>query len=273
MNAAPVNLLAFDYTLTCMSQKSRAQLPRVSRRQLLQTAGKAAVIGSLGTGVATPVAADPGTQEWAFQTGDWVRSSPTVVDGTVFVGSHDDNLYAVDTETGTEEWVFETGASAVFSSPTVVAGTVFIGSSDDNLYAVDTETGTEEWAFETRDSVLSSPTVVDGTVFVGSENDRLYAVDAGVAGSSEGSRVSLETLGHHDQGSDESGDGDETEAGTTDGSDESGDGDEAEAGTTDGTDELADEIPGFGVPSAIVGLGGAGYLLKSRFDSSESEDA
>ena len=79
-----------------------------------------------------------GSKEWAFETGDLVQSSPTVVDGTAFVGSWDNNLYAVDAETGSEEWAFETGGS-VYSSPTVVGGTVFVGSHDNNLYAVDAE--------------------------------------------------------------------------------------------------------------------------------------
>ncbi len=40
---------------------------------------------------------------------------------TVYVGSSDSNLYAVDTATGTEEWAFTQPSSAVHSSPTVVA--------------------------------------------------------------------------------------------------------------------------------------------------------
>lgn len=39
--------------------------------------------------------------------------------------------------------------------------------------------------------------MVDGTVFVGSHDEDLCAVDAGVDGSSEDSRVTLGTLGHH----------------------------------------------------------------------------
>jgi tetratricopeptide (TPR) repeat protein len=118
-----------------------------------------------------------GEQEWAFETGADVNSSPTVVDGTVFVGSDDGNLYAVDAATGEQQWAFETGDS-VWSSPTVVDGTVFVGRGDNNLYAVDAASGEEEWVFETDDWVFSSPTVVDGTVFVGSHDDNVYALDA-----------------------------------------------------------------------------------------------
>ena len=41
--------------------------------------------------------AGDGSERWSFKTDDSVNSSPTVVDGTVFVGSHDTNVYALDT--------------------------------------------------------------------------------------------------------------------------------------------------------------------------------
>jgi len=41
---------------------------------------------------------------------------------TVYVGSFDGNVYALDAETGEEQWRFETG-EGVRSSPTVVDGT------------------------------------------------------------------------------------------------------------------------------------------------------
>jgi WD-40 repeat-containing protein len=44
-----------------------------------------------------------------------------VADGTVYVGSHDETLYAVDAATGSQEWAFTQPSGRVFSSPTVVA--------------------------------------------------------------------------------------------------------------------------------------------------------
>ncbi|MER5911896.1 PQQ-binding-like beta-propeller repeat protein, partial [Streptomyces sp. NPDC001982] len=76
-------------------------------------------------------------KRWAFPTGSAVSSSPTVADGVVYVGSDDNNLYAVDARTGKKRWAFPTG-SAVSSSPTVADGVVYVGSDDNNLYAVQT---------------------------------------------------------------------------------------------------------------------------------------
>ena len=41
--------------------------------------------------------ANPGTQKWAFATGGIVYSSPAIgVDGTIYVGSYDGSLFAVN---------------------------------------------------------------------------------------------------------------------------------------------------------------------------------
>jgi len=119
----------------------------------------------------------PGEQIWQFQARDSVTSSPTVVDGTVFVGSSDDNLYAIDAETGEQIWQFQT-RDEVFSSPAVADSMVFIGDDyGGNLYAIDAEAGEQIWQFQTEDYVYHSPTVVDGTVFIGDSYD-MYAIDA-----------------------------------------------------------------------------------------------
>ena len=82
---------------------------------------------------------------WTFaEMSHWVASSPTVVDGTVFVGSHGSTLYAVDAATGEQEWAFEEPSNWVNSSPTVVDNTVSLGSDDGTLYAVDLPTDDEE---------------------------------------------------------------------------------------------------------------------------------
>jgi outer membrane protein assembly factor BamB len=38
-----------------------------------------------------------------------VHSSPALLDGTVFIGSWDTYLYALDAATGNEKWRFKTG--------------------------------------------------------------------------------------------------------------------------------------------------------------------
>lgn len=130
------------------------------------------------TGPAAPVGF-----AWRFETGGEVRSSPAVVDGTVYIGSNDGSLYAIDLVTGQQKWTFETGGPVV-SSPAVLNDSVYVGSNDHNVYAVDSQTGDERWHFETNGRISSSPTVTDpewyegGLVFIGSDDGNLYYLNA-----------------------------------------------------------------------------------------------
>lgn len=114
--------------------------------------------------------------KWQFSTNESIYSSPAVANGTVFVGSDDDNLYAIDAATGQERWRFSTGGD-VDSSPAVMDGTVYFGSFDGNIYALDAASGSERWRFETREpDQRFVPAVADGTVVV--KGNDLYALDA-----------------------------------------------------------------------------------------------
>jgi outer membrane protein assembly factor BamB len=84
-----------------------------------------------------------GTVLWEFKTGESeyeVDSSPAIgSDGTVYVGSGDHKLYAINGKSGVKLWEFETGGE-VYSSPAIGSdGTVYVGSWDKKLYAIKTE--------------------------------------------------------------------------------------------------------------------------------------
>jgi outer membrane protein assembly factor BamB len=118
-----------------------------------------------------------GGQKWSFPTHGRVISSPTVVNGTVYFGSDDGNLYALDAASGQHVWLFPT-SSAVQSSPTVQNDILYFGSHDDNFYALDAASGQRMWSFQTGGKVQSSPTVTRGVVYFGSHDDNFYALDA-----------------------------------------------------------------------------------------------
>ncbi len=46
--------------------------------------------------------------EWSYTTGDGVGSSPAVANGVVYVGSDDNNLYALNAKTGKKLWSYTT---------------------------------------------------------------------------------------------------------------------------------------------------------------------
>ena len=116
-----------------------------------------------------------------------VHASPAVVDRTVYIGSWDSYLYAIDAESGQQKWAFKSGEDnnvhnqvGFQSSPTVVDGTVYVGCRDAHVYAIDAATGKKRWDYPTSKSwVNGTPAVRDGTVYVGtSDSSRLLALDA-----------------------------------------------------------------------------------------------
>ena len=118
-----------------------------------------------------------GTKKWAFKTGDWIRSSPAIgSDGTIYIGSDDKNIYAINPD-GTKKWEFKTNGS-LESSPSINKdGSIIIGSNDNNLYCINSN-GSQKWVFKAGDWVRSSPAVgSDGTIYVGSDDKYLYAIN------------------------------------------------------------------------------------------------
>ena len=120
-----------------------------------------------------------GNPIWQFVIGNGSLSSPAIgSDGTVYVGSLDNKLYALIGKNGVKRWGFETGDSIVYSSPAIGSdGTVYVGSQDNKLYAINGKSGVKLWEFEMGQIVLSSPAIgPDGTVYVGSYDKKLYAI-------------------------------------------------------------------------------------------------
>jgi eukaryotic-like serine/threonine-protein kinase len=116
---------------------------------------------------------------------DLYLSSPTVVQDTVYVGSGDGNVYAIDAASGALHWKFHTG-NVVHASPAVANDTVYVGSWDTFFYALNAKSGQERWRFKTGEDhvtsnqvgIQSSAVIADGVVYFGCRDSNLYALDA-----------------------------------------------------------------------------------------------
>jgi eukaryotic-like serine/threonine-protein kinase len=138
---------------------------------------------------------------WHFATGARIVSSPVVADGTVYVGSDDGHVYALDAASGQLRWAWRT-EGPVPSTPAVSDGRVHVLSYDGRLHTLDAASGAPLWMFRTEgerrfearglhgslprtqtvadpyDVFLSSPAVAGGVVYLGSSDGHLYAMDA-----------------------------------------------------------------------------------------------
>ena len=153
--------------------------------------------------------ADPGPKApvilWTFNPGERkgrvvFHSSPTVVDGQVYVGGlhevltqADGVLYCIDaraTAPGALIWRFTAGGTLkpVYSSPTVAGGRVYVGEGyhqdhDCRLLCLDARRGDEAlWTSATASHVESTATIANGRIFLGAGDDGVIALRAAASG-------------------------------------------------------------------------------------------
>ncbi len=111
----------------------------------------------------------PGSIKWQFSTGGAINSAPALAqDGTIYIGSQDHFLYAINPN-GTSKWTYRTG-NAIWGSPVIGSdGTVYVASSDSQLYAVNPN-GTLKWKQVVGSLYGSTPAIAgDGTVLLQSQ--------------------------------------------------------------------------------------------------------
>lgn len=137
----------------------------------------------------------PGNQKWFFHMGGTVTSSPTVVNGTVYVNADplrldlDDSrqgiLIALDATTGHQKWFLGTDGTGS-SAPVVVNGTVYVSTDHSSmgfdqgvLVAVNATSGHEEWSYPISEgNDAFSPLIANGLAYVVSQHGSLDALDA-----------------------------------------------------------------------------------------------
>jgi outer membrane protein assembly factor BamB len=114
---------------------------------------------------------------WKFEAGDRVVSGPVLAEGNVYLGSYDNNVYSIDSETGDENWRYETGDQVRAVAGRYDRGTFYIGSDDGNLYALDAGSGESIWEYETDGPVVCSPSIEDGKLYFGSRGSGFYCLN------------------------------------------------------------------------------------------------
>lgn len=81
---------------------------------------------------------DDGTVLWNYTTGDSIYSSPSIgSDGTVYIGSNDSSMYALNGATGELIGQYFTGGSVTCTPAIGDDGTVYITSQDNHIHAIE----------------------------------------------------------------------------------------------------------------------------------------
>jgi polyvinyl alcohol dehydrogenase (cytochrome) len=158
-----------------------------------------------------PVAKIPRLKlKWAFAypAAQRARSQPTVAMGTVFVGSQDGTVYALDARTGCVRWTFK--ATAEVRTPVVLsradlpelrgrAPLAFFGDLTGRVYALDSRTGRLAWKATVEDhpatTMTGAPAYYDGRLYVSvSSLEEAAAVSGYECCTFRGSVVALDAV-------------------------------------------------------------------------------
>lgn len=109
---------------------------------------------------------------------DKIIAAPLQVDDTVYIGSADFKLFALDSESGAELWRFTT-KGAIWSSPSYHDGTIYLSSLDKHVYALNAETGQQQWQVALGGAISAQPLINPeaNLLYVGAYDNTLYALD------------------------------------------------------------------------------------------------
>ena len=114
---------------------------------------------------------------WTFSVDDAFESTAAIAGGTVFVGSFNGKLYAVDLSTGRKQWEFSTDLG-FNAAPAAREGLVYIGDIDGRFFCVDARTGKLKWHFDSEAEINSSANFHRDHVLFGSQDGILYCLEA-----------------------------------------------------------------------------------------------
>ncbi len=131
-----------------------------------------------------------GSLKWKFHViyndfTNGVFSSPAIApDGTIYFGSGDKHIYAIEDSVsyGKLKWSTLLGFFPVYSSPVIGGdGTIYIGTLDFTMNALRPDDGVRKWYYTTGWCIFSSPAIRDdGSICVGSKDHNLYVFEDSV---------------------------------------------------------------------------------------------
>ncbi|HEX3608677.1 MAG TPA: PQQ-binding-like beta-propeller repeat protein [Solirubrobacterales bacterium] len=120
---------------------------------------------------------------WKHSLPGRAESSPLVIDGTIYFGCEDGELFALDTRNGHTRWTTSLGGP-IKSAPAYHGGVLFVGDYGGYMNAIDAKTGAIKWqtaslgqGFGTSGEFYSTPAVAFGRVYAGNNDDRVYSFD------------------------------------------------------------------------------------------------
>jgi len=157
--------------------KDRYETAEEMKEALLHAARDTGMLTKIAlTKAVSRVAGEATKPVWEFACEDEIRGTPSFHDGIIYIGSYDNNLYALNGATGEFLWKYPTEAGIV-SRPVVYENNVYFGSEDKRLHAITARFGRLNWMYYTDGPIRSSPHIAEGHVIIGSDDAHLHAIN------------------------------------------------------------------------------------------------
>jgi outer membrane protein assembly factor BamB len=124
-----------------------------------------------------------GQLAWKFHTQGKIVATPCMDGQSLYYGSEDGYVYALDAQAGRLIWKVKTIGDRYFpkgeiqKAALVTGDAVYFGSRDYNIYALNRSTGVGLWNMKEHGSwVIATPMEKAGNLYFGSTDGNLYAV-------------------------------------------------------------------------------------------------
>lgn len=120
-----------------------------------------------------------GTEMVRFDSGAYTAASPAIADGTLYYGTFNNEVLAVDVGAGELRWRYEHPERhfPFYASAAIAGDTVIAAGRDKLIHALDRQTGEARWTFRARARFDASPAVAGNRVYAGNADGRLYVLD------------------------------------------------------------------------------------------------
>ncbi len=113
---------------------------------------------------------------WTTSTGGSIYGSPALDNGLIFIGSQDQQFYALKEKDGGIQWKKDMH-SKITSTPLAHNGSIFIGSGDGTFYNLDPANGNTRWSYKSTGLINYQTCADESGLYFGNHKGNFYKID------------------------------------------------------------------------------------------------